>query len=89
MTGISQTVNKAAGFQIPFSDNDTTLPVDIAQGLADAEAQDLKQIEVTPMGDGLHWETLDTDFTIAGLLAGRFGTKKWMAKLQQEWLQTA
>ena len=25
MTGISQTVNEAAGFQIPFSDNETTL----------------------------------------------------------------
>lgn len=66
-----------------------SFPVDIVQGLAGAEAQDLDQVEVTPMGDALHWETLDTDFTIAGLLAGRFGTKKWMAKLQQEWLQTA
>jgi hypothetical protein len=66
-----------------------SFPVDIVQGLADAEAQDLNQVEITPMGDGLHWETLDADFTIAGLLAGRFGTKKWMAKLQQEWLQSA
>ena len=66
-----------------------SFPVDIVQGLASAETQDLTQVEVTPMGDGLHWETLDTDFTIAGLLAGRFGTKKWMTKLQQEWLQTA
>ncbi len=61
-----------------------SFPVDIAQGLAGADTQDLNQVEVTPMGDGLHWESLDTDFTIAGLLAGRFGTKKWMAKLQQE-----
>jgi Protein of unknown function (DUF2442) len=66
-----------------------SFPVDIVQGLAGAEAQDLTQVEITPMGDGLHWETLDTDFTIVGLLAGRFGTKKWMAKLQQEWLQPA
>jgi Protein of unknown function (DUF2442) len=64
-----------------------SFPVDIVQGLAGAETQDLNQVEITPMGDGLHWETLDTDFTIAGLLAGRFGTKKWMTKLQQEWLQ--
>jgi hypothetical protein len=39
------------------------------------------------MGDGLHWETLDTDFTVAGLLAGVFGTKRWMAELQAQWLQ--
>jgi Protein of unknown function (DUF2442) len=64
-----------------------SFPVDIVQGLAGSDAQDLHQVEITPMGDGLHWETLDADFTIAGLLAGRFGTKKWMEKLQQEWLQ--
>ena len=35
------------------------------------------------MGDGLHWETLDADFSRAGLLAGVFGTKCWMADLQK------
>lgn len=32
MTGISQTVNEAAGFQIPFSDNETTLPSPFEKG---------------------------------------------------------
>ena len=32
MTGISQTVNEAAGFQIPFSDNETTLPPELGMG---------------------------------------------------------
>jgi hypothetical protein len=64
-----------------------SFPPDIAQGLAGAKAEDLAQVEITPMGDGLHWETLDADFSVAGLLAGVFGTKRWMAELQQRWAQ--
>jgi len=62
-------------------------PPEIAQGLAGAEAEALAAVEVTPMGDGLHWPTLDADFSVAGLLAGVFGTKRWMADLQQRWSQ--
>ena len=58
-----------------------SFPPDIAQGLAGASPDDLANVEITPMGDGLHWETLDTDFTVVGLLVGRFGTKKWMEQL--------
>ncbi len=66
-----------------------SFPPQIAQGLANADEQDLAQVEVTPMGDGLHWEALDTDFSVAGLLSGVFGTKRWMAELQAQWLQQA
>ncbi len=66
-----------------------SFPPDIAQGLSGASPDDLAQIEITPMGDGLHWEALDADFTIVGLLAGRFGTQKWMQQLNQKWLQAA
>jgi len=62
-----------------------SFPPVIAQGLAGAEADTLAQVEITPMGDGLHWETLDADFSVAGLLAGVFGTKRWMSDLQQRW----
>lgn len=64
-----------------------SFPPEIAQGLAGAAAAALAQVEVTPMGDGLHWPTLDADFSVAGLLAGVFGTKRWMAALQQRWAQ--
>jgi Protein of unknown function (DUF2442) len=66
-----------------------SFPPEIAQGLAEASPEDLAQVEITPMGDGLHWEVLDADFTVAGLLAGRFGSKKWMEQLQQQWFQAA
>ena len=58
-----------------------SLPPNIAQGLADAEAADLAKVEVTPAGDGLHWEALDADFIVKGLLSGIFGSKRWMAEL--------
>jgi hypothetical protein len=64
-----------------------SFPPDIAQGLAGASAEDLAQVEITPMGDGLHWSTLDADFSVMGLLAGVFGTKRWMSELQQRWSQ--
>ncbi len=66
-----------------------SFPPNIAQGLSQASPEDLAQVEITPMGDGLHWENLDADFTIAGLLAGRFGSKKWMQQLNHQWLQQA
>lgn len=66
-----------------------SFPPEVAQGLAGAATEELAQVEITPMGDGLHWETLDADFTVVGLLAGVFGTKRWMAVLQQQWSQQA
>lgn len=66
-----------------------SFPPEIAQGLRGAKAEDLAQLEITLMGDGLHWKTLDADFSVAGLLAGVFGTKHWMAALQQQWSQQA
>lgn len=61
-------------------------PPDIAQGLAWASKEDLAAVEITPSGAGLHWEKLDADFSIPGLLSGCFGSKAWMAKLRERWL---
>ncbi|MEM1254769.1 MAG: DUF2442 domain-containing protein [Cyanobacteria bacterium P01_H01_bin.21] len=62
-----------------------SFPSTIAQGLTNADAKLLAEVEITPAGDGLHWETLDVDFTVKGLLAGIFGTKAWMTELQKRW----
>ena len=59
-----------------------SFPPDIAQGLAGASSEDLAAVEITPSGMGLHWKSLDTDFTVSGLLSGRFGTERWITKLQ-------
>ncbi len=58
---------------------EVTFPPKLAEGLADADPSDLAVIEITPSGLGLHWPKLDADLYVPGLLAGAFGSKKWMA----------
>ncbi len=54
-------------------------PPSMAEGLADASAADLNQIEVSPAGLGLHWPRLDADLYLPALLQGVFGSPGWMA----------
>ena len=55
-------------------------PPALAQGLEQATAAQLAQVEILGAGYGLHWEALDADLSIPGLLAGIFGTKAYMAR---------
>src|SRR5947208_8871963 len=55
-----------------------TFPARKAQGLERATDQELAQIEILGLGFGLHWERLDVDLSVPGLLAGLFGTKAHM-----------
>jgi hypothetical protein len=55
-------------------------PPRLAQGLEGASDEELSQVEVLGAGYGLHWEALDADFTVPGLLAGIFGTGAYMAR---------
>jgi len=50
------------------------------QGLESASGDDIARVEILGAGDGLHWDLGDTDISIAGLLAGRFGTRAFMAR---------
>jgi hypothetical protein len=54
-------------------------PAELGQGLAGASADQLSEIELSGGGFGLHWPKLDADLTVPGLLAGVFGTARWMA----------
>lgn len=56
-------------------------PARLAQGLENATDDELAAVEVLGLGYGLHWEALDADLSVPGLLAGRFGTKAYMARL--------
>jgi hypothetical protein len=47
-----------------------------AVGLKAASDADLAEIEVLGQGIGLHWERLDVDLSVPGLLAGLFGAKR-------------
>lgn len=55
-------------------------PPRLAQGLEGASADQLAGIEVLGSGSGLHWEALDVDLSVPGLLAGAFGTKAYLAR---------
>jgi len=54
-------------------------PVARAEGLAGAKAADLKVIEVSPSGLGLHWPRLDADLSVPSLVCGVLGSRQWVA----------
>lgn len=49
--------------------------------LETATDAEIAEVEVAGAGFGLHWPTRDADLTIAGLMNGVFGTRKWMSEL--------
>lgn len=55
-------------------------PPRLAQGLEAASDDQLAAVEILGRGYGLHWEELDVDLSLPGLMAGIFGTKAWMAR---------
>lgn len=55
------------------------VPVHLLEGLAEARAEDLAEIEISPAGLGLHWPRLDADVYVPALMQGVFGTRRWMA----------
>ena len=59
-----------------------SLPARYLQGFADATDDQIAKVHVDS-GYGLHWDELDADFTVGGLLAGRFGNASHMAELRK------
>ncbi|HTP91289.1 MAG TPA: DUF2442 domain-containing protein [Xanthobacteraceae bacterium] len=57
-------------------------PARRAQGLERASDTELAQVEILGLGLGLHWERLDVDLSVPGLLAGLFGTRAYMDRLR-------
>lgn len=57
------------------------VPVHLLEELAEAGAEDLAEIEISPAGLGLHWPRLDADVYVPALMQGVFGTRRWMAAL--------
>lgn len=55
-------------------------PPRLVQGLERAAEEQLAKVEILGQGYGLHWEELDVDLSIPGLMAGIFGTASHMAR---------
>jgi hypothetical protein len=49
------------------------------QGLELATPAQLRQIDISPSGLGLHFPDLDADLYLPGLLEGVLGSRQWMA----------
>jgi hypothetical protein len=49
------------------------------EGLADASAEDLREIEIEAEGLGVHFPRLDADLYVPALLEGVLGSRRWMA----------
>jgi hypothetical protein len=54
-------------------------PPSMIEGLQEARPRELREIEITPSGFGLHFPKLDADIYLPGLLAGTLGSRRWMA----------
>ncbi len=50
-------------------------PADLVRDLGQASDNELAAVEILGAGYGLHWESLDVDLAVLGLLAGRFGSR--------------
>lgn len=66
-------VRLSTGIDIAFAARD-------AQGLEQATPAELRQIEISPSGFGLHFPALDADLYLPALLEGFLGSRKWMAQ---------
>jgi len=54
------------------------VPADGVQGLDGATDDERAGLEVVGNGYALHWDDIDVHYTVAGLLAGRLGSRIWM-----------
>lgn len=52
--------------------------ISFATGATDEQ---ISEVELLSDGYGLHWESLDVDLTVPGIVMGIFGATKWMAKI--------
>ena len=57
------------------------VPVEMVEGLADASAAQLAQVEIEGGGTTLHWDELDVDLFVPTLVHGIMGTESWMSRI--------
>lgn len=55
-----------------------------AQGLENAKPDQLRTIEISPSGLGIHFPNLDADLYLPALLEGFRGSRNWMASAMGE-----
>jgi Protein of unknown function (DUF2442) len=53
----------------------------LIQGLENANKTELNNFWFSESESSIHWDILDADFSISGLIAWVFGTEKWLNQL--------
>jgi hypothetical protein len=56
-------------------------PTDAIPAFAKARPEQLAAVEVSPGGNGLHWEALDVDLSVPGLLLSSLGRSQQLSEL--------
>jgi len=59
-----------------------SFPRAYVEGLEDAPFSEIEKVTLAGGGYAIHWEAFDIDLGVPELIAGIFGTRKWMAKLK-------
>lgn len=63
-------------------------PPERVPGLDDATAEELSNVRISPSGDGLHWDELNVDASLTGLVAEALNLQHWapryMGQLRSE-----
>jgi hypothetical protein len=57
------------------------LPVKLIPDLRRAARRDVRAVEILGRGGGLHWDSLDLDISVPGLLSSVFAGPEWLAEL--------
>jgi len=58
-----------------------SIPRKLLQGLSEARPDQVSEIELLGSGTGLYWPALDVSHLVSGLLAGVYGSARWMKAL--------
>jgi len=58
-----------------------SIPVKLIPALKRASPSEVRSVEVLGRGGGLHWEALDVDLSVPGLVSSVFAGPEWMAEL--------
>lgn len=58
------------------------IATELLQGVAGKSPELIERVELWGGGSALHWEELDADLRVQDIVAGSFGTRRWMAQLE-------
>ncbi len=56
-------------------------PPGAVEGLSGANAEEFSQVRISPSGDGLHWDRLDVDVSLTGVMMEALNLRDWAPRI--------